>query len=108
MTAGRQSAVQHVLGASPPRRSYSDAARRGATDEEITDVVRAMQANLLFSLCYVLEDPGAVEPKAADIAWALVQVDGEGNVVAIINGLHESVLETDPTRREMRPRPDAK
>jgi hypothetical protein len=77
----------------------------GASDEDLTDLVRGMQAELLFSLCYLLEDPGEVEPEAADTSWALVQTDGDGNVLATIGGLHESVLETDPTGREMRPRP---
>lgn len=77
---------------------------RGATDRELTDLVRGMQAELLFQLCYLLEDPGEVEPEVADVQWALVQVDDEGNVLANVNGLHESVLETDPTGREMRPR----
>ena len=31
---------------------------RGAADDEIIDLVRGMQAELLFSLCYLLEDPG--------------------------------------------------
>jgi hypothetical protein len=78
---------------------------RGATDAELTDLVRGMQAELLFQLCYLLEDPGDVEPEVADVAWCLVQVDDDGNVLANIEGLHESVLETDPTGHEMRPRP---
>ncbi len=77
---------------------------RGATDEEITDVVRGMQAELLFSFCYLLEDPGDIEAEVADVAWTLVQVDDDGNVLCNIGGLHESVLDTDPTGREMRPR----
>ena len=77
---------------------------RGATDDEITDLVRGMQAELLFGFCYLLEDPGDVEPEVADVAWSIVQVDTEGNVLGMIPGLHESVLETDPTGREMRPR----
>jgi hypothetical protein len=77
---------------------------RGATDEELTDLVRGMQAELLFQFCNLLEDPGELEPEVADIGWALVQVDVEGDVVAAISGLHESVLETDPSGREMRPR----
>ncbi len=76
----------------------------GATDEELTDLVRGMQVQLLFQLCYLLEDPGDVEPEVADLQWSLVQVDDEGSVIATIDGLHESVLETDPTGREMRPR----
>jgi hypothetical protein len=77
---------------------------RGATDDEITDLVRGMQAELLFGFCYLLEDPGDVEPEVADVGWSIVEVDGEGNVLGTIPGLHESVLETDPTGRGMRPR----
>ena len=50
---------------------------RGATDEEITDVVRGKQAELLFSFCYLLEDPGDVEPEVEDLGWVLAQVDPE-------------------------------
>src|SRR5262245_31359996 len=31
---------------------------RGATTEELVDLVRGMQAELLFSFCYLLDDPG--------------------------------------------------
>jgi len=57
---------------------------RGATDEDITDVVRGMQAQFLFSLCYLLEDPGEIEPEVEDVGWVLAQVDGDGNVLATI------------------------
>lgn len=77
---------------------------KGATNDELTDLVRGMQAQLLFQFCYLLEDPGDLEPEVQDMAWALVQVDDDGNVLEGIGGLHESVLETDPTGREMRPR----
>lgn len=77
---------------------------KGATDDDMTELVRAMQAELLFSFCYLLEDPGEVEDAVSGIAWALVQIDGEGDVLQTIRGLHESVLETDPTGREVRPR----
>ena len=77
---------------------------RGATDDEITDLVRGMQAELLFSFCYLLEDPGDVEAEVADIAWALTQVDDDGKIIGSIRALHESVLQTDPTGREMRPK----
>jgi hypothetical protein len=80
---------------------------KGATDREITDLVRAMQAELLFSFCYLLEDPAIEEAEASEVTWTLVQTDSEGNVLGAIDGLHESVLETDPTGREMRPRPAA-
>lgn len=78
---------------------------KGATEGELTDLVRAMQAQLPFGLCHLLEDPGDVEESVSDIAWVLVQVDEEGRPLGAISGLHESVLETDPTGREMRSRP---
>jgi hypothetical protein len=77
---------------------------KGATDEELTDLVRGMQAVLLFSTCYLLEDPGDIEEAVAGISWSLVQTDEEGNALDVICVPHESVLETDPTGREMRPR----
>jgi hypothetical protein len=77
---------------------------RGATEEEITDLVRGMQAELLFGFCYLLEDPGEVEPEVAHVAWSFVRVDAEGEPLGNIPGLHESVLELDPTGRGMRPR----
>lgn len=63
---------------------------------------RDMQAELLFQVCYLLSDPGDVEPEVADIAWALVELRKNGEA-RTIDGLHESVLETDPTGRDMRP-----
>lgn len=97
---------------SRPREPYSGvghALKRlldvGATPEDVTEVVRGMQAELLFKFCYLLDDPGEVEPEARDLAWALVRVDAGGAITdQVIGGLHESVLETDPTGREMRPR----
>lgn len=79
----------------------------GASDSDLTDLVRGKQAELLFALCYLLEDPGLDEPEARDVLWALVQVTEEGEVVGPIPALHESVLETDPTGRELRPRHNA-
>lgn len=103
-------AIEHAE--SHPDESYAGAGlalarlrSKGATDDELTDLVRAMQAELLFSFCYLLDDPGDVEDAVSDIRWALVQIDDEGTALETISGLHESVLETDPTGREMRPRP---
>ncbi len=68
----------------------------------LTTVVRVMQWQLLFSLCYLLEDPGDVEVEVNDITWSLFQTDEAGRPIAPIGGLHESVLETEPSGREMR------
>jgi hypothetical protein len=77
----------------------------GASPKDLTELVRVMQWQLLFNLCYQLEDPGDVEPEVSHMAWALFEVDADGNPIQQIGGLHESVLETDPTGREMRPKP---
>ncbi len=59
---------------------------------------------MLFSVAYLLEglpyEPGPLE----DVSWGLFETDEEGNPVGTqVSGLHESVLELDPTGREMRP-----
>ena len=77
---------------------------RGATDDELTDLVRAAQAEILFGLCHLLDDPGELEEEVEHVAWSLFTTDDEGHPIEWIGGLHESVLETDPTGREMRPR----
>jgi hypothetical protein len=76
----------------------------GATESDLTTVVRTMQWRLLFGLCQLLDDPGNLEKEVRDVAWRLFQVDEDEQPTTVIAGLHESVLETDPTGREMRPR----
>jgi hypothetical protein len=79
--------------------------KAGAARDDLSDLVRGMQAQLLFNLCYLLEDPSLLEPELAEVGWALVETDRESAPTnTTIGGLHESVLETDPTGREMRPR----
>jgi hypothetical protein len=79
----------------------------GASPSDLTELARVMQWQLLFSLCYLLEDPGDIEPQGAQVSWALFELDANDRPARHIGGLHESVLETDPTGREMRPRPAA-
>jgi hypothetical protein len=79
----------------------------GASRKDIAEVVRVMQWELLFSFCYLLSDPGKVEYPSSDVPrvhWALFEVDENGEPLHPISGLHESVLGTDPSGREMRPR----
>jgi hypothetical protein len=76
----------------------------GVRDQDITDVVRGMQAELLFGVCYLLDGHDASEPEVADILWSLFQTDTDGKPLRSFGALHESVLETDPTGREMRPK----
>jgi hypothetical protein len=77
---------------------------KGCSREDLLEVARTAQWQLLFAICYLLSDPSIEEPELQHIAWALVEVDPEGHPGREIGGMHESVLETDPTGREMRPR----
>lgn len=79
----------------------------GARSEDLTDVVRGMQVQLLFGICHQLDDPSLEEGAFANIGWALVETDAVDEPTRRrIAGLHESVLEVDPAGREMRPRAD--
>jgi hypothetical protein len=76
----------------------------GVNTNDINDVVRGKQAELLFSLCTLLDDPGDLPDEVKDMSWCLVQIDEGGQIAAPIRALHESVLDTDPSGREMRPK----
>ncbi|MGO9005595.1 MAG: hypothetical protein ACLQIQ_12825 [Beijerinckiaceae bacterium] len=76
---------------------------QGVDENDLTTVVRVMQWRLLFALCYLLDDPGTLEPEVRDFAWRLFQVDGNDRPIALMASLYESILETEPSGREMRP-----
>lgn len=78
----------------------------GADRKDLHEVVRVMQYEVLFSLCYLLGDSGQLEPELADLSWQLMRTDEDGESIGPIDGLHESVLELDPSGREMRPHRD--
>ena len=73
---------------------------KGATDAELTDVVRGLQTELLFGLCYQLDGHDAPEPEVAEIFWSLFQTDMNGTPIRSFGALHESVGETDPAERD--------
>ncbi|HYE18606.1 MAG TPA: hypothetical protein VEA69_09190 [Tepidisphaeraceae bacterium] len=81
----------------------------GVDARDITDLVRAMQGELLASICYLLGDAGSARaglPEGCpDVKWELYEQDDDYNPAAPISCLHEDVLGFDPTGREMRPRP---
>jgi hypothetical protein len=76
----------------------------GSCAGDLTVVIRVMQWRVLAHFCQLLDDPGDLETSVENIAWRLFQVDDDENAISTISGLIESVLETDPTGREMRPR----
>jgi hypothetical protein len=74
----------------------------GASESDLTTVVRVMQWRLLFGFCQLLNDPGNLEDEVKNVAWQLYQIDEDDQPTVALASLHESVLETDPTGREMR------
>jgi hypothetical protein len=68
----------------------------GVRAEDLTQLVRGMQARLLFQLCYLLSDPSLLEPELDGIGWALVSDDDDGQDPKPLQALHESVFSTDP------------
>lgn len=79
----------------------------GASPEDITEVVRVMQWDVLAGITYLLADPGIVEYPSEEIPrvnWAFVELDENDEPLHVIAGLYESVLDTEPSGREMRPK----
>ncbi len=79
----------------------------GADPEDLTELVRVMQWQVLAAVMYQISDPGVVEcpsDEAPDVQGGLFETDEEGQPLRLMDGLHESVLALDPSGREMRPR----
>jgi hypothetical protein len=76
----------------------------GVDPRDLTVIARNVQWQLLHSICYQLSDPSIQEEELQHVAWRLFEIDEQGGIGRPIEGLHESVLETDPTGREMRPK----
>ena len=75
----------------------------GGERNDIVQIARHAQWKLLFELCYLLEGPDELEDEIKNMSWGLFEVGESGDIVGTIDGLHESVLDTEPTGREMRP-----
>ena len=76
----------------------------GASPDDLTEIARCVQAELLFAIAYLLEGPPDDLDIDVDVSWGLFETDEHGHPTKNrIGDLHESVLELDPTGREMRP-----
>jgi hypothetical protein len=71
-------------------------AEAGCSEGDLTQVVRAMQADLLFSVCHLLDCPDPEEAGDSAIGWSLFACDNDGMPGQQICSLQESVFETDP------------
>jgi hypothetical protein len=61
----------------------------GVEPSDLSEIVRAMQSGLLFDICYLIDDPGDVEPEVHDVNWALFEVNEANKPGRIIAGLHD-------------------
>ncbi len=78
--------------------------QKGVSDSDLIEISRCLRAQMLFSIGYLIDGP-AHSHVLKDVSWGLFQTDEDGKPVGEqIAGLHESVLEFDPTGREMRPK----
>lgn len=68
----------------------------GASALDLAALVRAEQQDLLFSVCFQMDDAGASEPSIDGVTWGLFVTDDKGGPVEPLTGLHESVSDTDP------------
>lgn len=74
---------------------------KGVSAKELIDIVRGVQSEFLFQLCYLLEDPMFTEEELQNFSWGLFEIDKDGDPIGPrIFALHESVYETDPTREQ--------
>ncbi len=77
----------------------------GADPDDLTDIVRAMQYDLLLNLCDTLDEEGLADlrlgvPAEIDIGWRLYEVGPDGKPTRAIESLHESVGAYDPSGRD--------
>jgi hypothetical protein len=84
----------------PVRAALQRVLAAGAEPADLGLVIRAMQRDMLFSLCYQLDNPGGIEPEVDGVSWGLFVTDADGDPVEPLAMLHESVIETDPLANE--------
>lgn len=88
--------------------SLSRCRAMGVKDDDLTELARCLQAQMLFSIGYLIDGPSYLPKGIEDVSWGLFQVGEDGRPVGEqIADLHESVLEFDPTGREMCPKNDS-
>lgn len=104
--------IDHVMSRYDPKESgpYSgmlhsikEMVDAGVSKKAITEFARCVGGEMIFNISYLMSDPSAVEGNEY-VNWGLFITDEEGYPVKELEGLYESVLDTDPTGREMCPR----
>ncbi|MFI5767787.1 hypothetical protein ACIA74_04430 [Streptomyces sp. NPDC051658] len=84
----------------------------GVDPDDLTDLVREMQHEVLYNICQLIDDPGLLGigldhegARPADFRWELVAVRDEEPAGRVpVHGLHSSLDELDPSGRHGEPR----
>ncbi|MCP4385019.1 MAG: hypothetical protein GY798_27010 [Hyphomicrobiales bacterium] len=68
---------------------------KGATKEELVELVRGTQEQLLFHICYLIDGPdfGPDYALVGDMYWGLFELDEQGRPLRQIDALQESVYD---------------
>ncbi|HRI67922.1 MAG TPA: hypothetical protein PK156_26975 [Polyangium sp.] len=82
---------------------------KGATDEELTDVVRNYQMEYMWYFISLLEQGvrpvhDYEPPLEEQFAWVLIEIDDEFRCLSTLDGLQELAMVLDPTGRSCRTR----
>ena len=75
---------------------------KSVSKEAIIDLIRVIQWETLAHVCATID--GIYELETPISKWGLFQLDDDYNPSEQISGLNESLLEFDPSGKEMRPR----
>ena len=85
--------------------ALSVARAKGISPEDLSEIARCLQAKMLFAVANIVDGPPYEPGPLEDLSWGLFQTNEEGRPFGPqVGSLHESVLQLDPSGREMRPR----
>lgn len=68
----------------------------GVSESDLAVLIGGFQQALFFHICHTIDDPEPAEPELEELSWGLFQVDADGMPIASLEGLHESIAETEP------------
>lgn len=85
-------------------KALKDMLDKNVSRETIIDLVRVIQFETLLHVCSTIDKSFEADTPVKN--WSLYELDDDDNVKNSIIGLHESLLEFDPSDKEMRPRAD--
>lgn len=77
---------------------------KNVSKETIIDLIRVIQFETLFHVCSTIDKSFEADTPVSN--WTLFEIDDDDNIKDSISGLHESLIEFDPSGKDLRPRDD--